>query len=546
MRAARLFVPLLLLGAAPVHAQDTPALAARLIEAGAPELALGQARRFAGLPDADPAWRDVAWEAAGQAGKRLGPDTLPPGPEAPPGAWRAYGLAAAAASLEQGRGPQAREQAARVLWQEAARPEERREARRLVAESWLLPGQDPAAVNPVWLRLVQDHPKERARIEPAALRLLQSGQARHALRLLEGAGLEGPVYALAAYRLGQLGHEQAEARLRAVGGELAWQALAGLAEDRADRALGVEALERLSAASPEADPAALWEAYAGLAEQAANARHLLVGADAPWLEQAEALSATAPLEGRAMLAWLVREGRDEGLRSRALAGLAQGLVAAGLAPAAPRLLGGLPLPWVPMAPDLRHRLGEIAAAHKDYGLAVLLWEGVGDAPEAVEPRRWLLDRARVWIRAGRHDAAAQGLADLLGDPRPLPPDLAGQAVRALDALREAGRAEAVGRLARLMLPLVEPALQRQLWLVLGELAEGQGRAEEAAAGYLLAAGWSDPEALDELALEARRRALRQLRLAGLEADARRQDERLRRARPQGLQPDAPSPDAAGR
>ena len=85
MRLAKLLFSLVLLNALSVHAQDNPVLATRLIEAGAPELVLKQAQALGGLPNADPAWRDVVWEAAALAGKRIGLEP-PPSPEASPAA----------------------------------------------------------------------------------------------------------------------------------------------------------------------------------------------------------------------------------------------------------------------------------------------------------------------------------------------------------------------------------------------------------------------------------------------------------------------------
>lgn len=532
MRSVLSFLLLICL-AAPARAVDEPDMAARLVGAGAPDLAMQLARAALQNKEADAAWRDVYWSAAGKSRQRPDMKLPPPRERAEPAAWAGYYLAQADQAAARKNWPEARAYWARALWREGVEPAAVRRAQAGVVQSWLAAGQIARGaefVNPLMLRL----PPEAARLAPsaeqAALNLLDARQPKPALDLLEAQAAQSPLRALAAYRLERLAPEQAEAQLRGqaqgAAAAMAWQGLRRLADDRGDAALLVESLERLVGLEPAWSRHAvdLWRAYFVLAEATANRQHWLVGMDALWLSQAKARLAKSPHEARALLAWLAHRGGDAKLRAQATEALADSL-----GNWAPRVLGDAPFALPRLAETLRYRLGKQARATGDIALAAGWWEGVAAAVAALPPRVWYLQQAEINVQV-RHDARALEWLNLaLALREPLTEAETVSVLAQADALLRRGRVDEIEPIARQVFVYAFPARLRGVWQLRGAVAERRGRWAEAAAHYLLAAA----DASDEQALHARRHAAQDLERAGLIDDVVRQDSLLKPAQDGG-------------
>lgn len=523
MRLTPIPLALLCLAALPVHALDDPAQVGRLAAVGAPDLALQLAHAALEKTPRDAAWRDAYWQAAAQSRRPADPKVLPPGEQAPAAAWAGYRLTLARQAVARGDWPAARRQWAHALWRGGLAPETVNALRAAIAQSWLLPAQaQPELINPVVLRLLQDDPKQLPVAEAAALHLLDLERPQPALELLDTLVPQSPLRALAQQRLGALTEEQAETRLRAEANgpakPVAWQALLRLAEARNDAGLRVAALEALIGLGVDSErhAHALWSAYQALAEQAANRRQLLVGMEAAWLDEARLALKDNAGEGRALLAWLARQGSDTALRSQAVEALAESLSASpGLLAA--RLLGNAPVGLPRLPASLRYRLGEQARAGGDDRLAAGWWRGVS-ATEAGRPaRNWYLSQAEINSRAGREAAALQWLDHALAPGATLNANEARAALAQLQQRLRQGRTDQVEALAGRLIAIAPPAEQRKAMQLIGELKELQGAWAEAAARQLLSAG----EPADKEAQATRSRAVRNLERAGLHDDAAR-------------------------
>lgn len=528
MRSLFSFLVLICL-ALPAHAVDDPDMAARLVAAGAPDLAMQLAHTALQDQQADSAWRDVYWSAASQSRQRPDLAMPPPRRRAEPAAWIGYHLALADQAAARQDWLVARAHWAQVLWREGVAPAARHRAQAGIAQSWLAIGQieqSPEVVNPVMLRFLRDEPGQSLLAEWAALRLLDARQPKAALELLDALAANSPLRLLAQYRLERVPPEKVEKQLRAQAQgptpAMAWQGLRRLAEDRNDVALKVESLEYLVAVEPVWGRNALdlWRAYFALAEATANRQQWLVGMDAVWLAQAKARLTRSPHEARALLAWLANRGGDERLRIQAQEALADSL-----GTLAPRVLGDAPFALPRMTETLRYRLGKQALAAGDVALAAGWWEGVGATASALPARAWYLQQAEINTQVHHGARALEWLTLALALREPMTDAETKSVLAQANALLRQGYVDGVDRIARQLFVYAFPANLRGVWDLRGAVAERRGRWAEAAAHYLLSAA----DASDNQALLARNHAARDLERAGLIDDVVRQDAMLRAA-----------------
>lgn len=507
----------------PAQAVDDPEVAARLVAAGAPDLALQFARKALQGKQPDPAWRDVYWLAAGKSRQRPDMQMPPPREQAQPAAWVGYHMAKADLAAEQRNWPLARANWARAIWREGVDAAARHRAQAGIAQSWLQADQIarmPKVANPVMLRYLPEEPRRAVLAEQAAMRLLDAQQARSAADLLEAMAPQSPLQVLAQYRLGQLTPEQAEAQMRTQAGTvMAWQGLRRLAMDKGDVALDVESLEHLigTEAAWAQHAIDLWQGYFSLAEATANRQQLLTGMDTAWLTQAKARLTTSPHEARAMLAWLAHRGSDSRLRLQALDLLAESLGAL-----APRLLGDAPFALPRSAETLRYRLGKQALAAGDVALAAGWWEGVAATATGLPAHSWYLQQAEVNVQARHGARALQWLKLALALNQPLTEAETASVLAQANILLRQGYVDAVEQITQQIFVFAFPGNLRGVWQLRGAVAEQRGRWAEAAAHYLLAAG----DASDKQAMDARDQAVRDLQRAGLMDDVVRQDSLL--------------------
>jgi hypothetical protein len=221
--------------------------------------------------------------------------------------------------------------------------------------------------------------------------------------------------------------------------------IADAAELSKDTRLRTEALEQLLASEGTlGDPAAqLWGAYVAQAEAAGNRAQLLRGDDGSWLAMAAGLSASDPLEGRAVYAYLVERGASAEARELALSKLFAALVAGQLETTAVRLFAAAP--WG----------GEKRSLATVNRVVQRATEGVPPA----ETRGLMIAAGRYAESADRFDVAADYYvqAVLASDMRA--PDLvATQALKgAIDSMERAGFKEDAAAFYRRMVALREPA-----------------------------------------------------------------------------------------
>ena len=220
-------------------------------------------------------------------------------------------------AIAAGRPADARAQAARLMWQLDATPEEARAARLVVIDSHLAEKQGETAFHAM-LRFDQDYrPIDRATAQHFVSRLLDLGLHKEAVNWLAALDDAGPLKLRLRLHAGLVKPEVAmtQARARAgKGGVQWWGVLAEAAEKAGDGTLGVEAQEQLLNAG-EAAPG-LWEAYDREAKAAANQHELLTGDDAAWLELARRPS-LRPARSRALLAYLSRHAAGREMRLHA-------------------------------------------------------------------------------------------------------------------------------------------------------------------------------------------------------------------------------------
>ncbi|MDD5241334.1 MAG: hypothetical protein PHG47_06390 [Sulfuricella sp.] len=509
-------------------AADSFDISARLAKAGAPQTALARVERD--QPDRTDIQLWSRWEMlrlsllnelnrSAEVLERIA--ALPA--ELPAEAAQQANWQGARAALSLGQGESSRIYLSQLLWRFDLADPQYREARRMVAQSYLKERRTDDAYR-VMLRYSQDFqpltPNEAAAFTEG---LLIAGVQAETGTWLAQLGENDTLKLLARLRSGLVTPEQAIADARAAldpasvpAGKLSrraakkssratsqlpakaanpvacWTVIMHAAVLRKDAALLVEAREQLlnfdRVESSLSDVAVddLWQNYFSLALQRSNQAQLLLGDDAALFALGEQLRDTAPAASRALFASLAVHAREQALREGAQSGLAALLLKAGLERTAFKLFADSR--YFPenqgLSPQARFALGQAAAQGQDYVRAARLWHGLTQPFGEMQPEQWQRQRARVFAFGGAY-------ADV----------------------REAARMLPVAEL-----PGTESTAQREILLALGELAESQGDAAAAADYYLQAAGTT----ADAVAQNARWLAARNLARAGLREDAKKQ------------------------
>jgi len=452
----------------------------------------------------------------------------------------------AAADIAQGRSERARRRLAKLIWTSSAQAlvQDLPEWRRLVIRAYLREGRVGDA-HGAMLRYQQDYgedAKERQLLQAEVL--LQADRPEDAAQVLRDADTPRAqaLLLVARARTGLGGtagmREQAMAYLDS--GELDdgtayqfWGALTELARAQGDRAGEVFALENavsLHRRAPsgeglvKVDADALWQAYAGLAQQLANERQLLVGNFGEWFVLAEKLSEQEPVGARSLYAYLGSHAGEAGERDMAHGRLVALLSAEKRDRELLRqlYLGSSQFPALDAVPKVaRYALVDHAIDEGDVELALRLMSGLEGPPPGADALTWDLRSAWVLILAGRHTdgiAIVQGLIE--GQER-IEPVLVDRIKHVLLDLQTLGEHQAAYELFEAMLVRVEdPRLERELLYWMGDSRAAQGAYEEAARLYLRSAMLPDPNSMDPWSRTARYQAAQVLAKAGLTGDAR--------------------------
>ncbi len=532
----RAFLLALLLSAVanPAAALET---ARELLANGAPRLALDRIERRQPPEATDPQWAD--WEALRLRAlfelKRY-EDVLGRAQALPAGLperarQQALGLAAQAA-LAAGQPARARSLVARALWLSTALPEDARQLRLLVIDSYLAEGNGNTAFR-VMLRFAQDyHPIAPAQAEHFVEGLLALDMVREAAnwlaRLEDGsparqmlrlkAGLIKPTAAIA----------QSRARLSKDGGPGHWEVIAEAAALGRKPSVRIEALEQLVRYGRDrkaADAAAtqLWQIYQTLAQESANRNHLLVGDDAAWAEYASQRLRPDPFVARAFFAYLAQRARTLEARQAAQRQLVVSLQQAKLGAVALRLFDQGAIDVATIDGEARYRLGTIAEARGEAALAARFWKGL-PVPAGLTKPQWEVRRALANWRGGNISEAVSTLTAAASEKQPLPANEVPRAITLGQEMIVSGKPDTMEVSLPALLLLAGAEHQRELLMALGRASEANGQFARAAGYFLHAALAPDGRPRDATAASARLAAAINLARAGYRQDARAQFE----------------------
>lgn len=531
MRALIALAALALLPLQPARALET---ARELAASGAARLALARVEQLQPRDSGAARWGE--WEALRLnllVGLKQNEEVLKRAAALPakllPAELRLCLLEAGGAAIAAGKGPQARDYAARVLWQLDAIAAEARTARLLAIESHVLERQADTAFRSM-LRFEQDYrPLDPAVAERFVEALLDLRQDRQAVNWLARLDEASPQRLRLQLRTGLATPEGAvaQARARTAGGGAAryWRVIAEAAAMQSSGLLRVESLEHLlhdeDSGAPRVTALAgqLWQGYLAEAQAAANRGGLLAGDDAAWLDLASRRLGADPVQSRVLFAHLGRNGGARDVRHVAQLQLVFSLSQDGLDRAALRLFADATVDAVELDPRARYLLGDIAETRGSPVAAVRFWHGLA-TPPGVAAEEWQVRMAAVQWSAGMPDTARATVRALSNSGKPLPAPAVSRAVALARDMRDAGRPELAQETLAALLPLAGRGPSRGALQVLGEIAESGGQYARAADYYLRAALADD--AGDALAAQARFAAGVNLARAGYKEDARAQ------------------------
>jgi hypothetical protein len=530
----RLLIALAVLALLLVHPAQALETARELAASGAARLALARVEQLQPLDPAAARWGE--WEAL-----RLGllvrlkqnEEVLKRAAALPaklsPADLRQCLLEGARAAVAAGKGPEARDYAARVLWQLDATAAEARAARLLAIESHVLERQVDTAFRSM-LRFEQDYrPLDPAAAERFVEALLDLKQDRQAVNWLARLDEASPQRLRLQLRAGLVTPEgavaQARARTAKSGAAGYWRVIAETAAMQGSGAVRVESLEHVlhddegDARRVTALAGQLWQGYLAEAQSAANRGGLLAGDDASWLDLASRRLGSDPVQSRALFAYLSRNGGARDVRLGAQLQLVFSLSQGGLDRAALRLLGDGAGDAGELDPQARYLLGNIAETRGSPAAAAKFWQGLA-TPPGIATEEWQVRVAAVQWNAGMPDAARATVRALSQSGKPLTAPAVTRAVALAREMRDAGKPELAQETLAALLPLAGRGPSRGALQVLGEIAESGGRYAQAA-DYYLRSALADG-AGDALALQARLAAGINLARAGYKEDARAQ------------------------
>jgi tetratricopeptide (TPR) repeat protein len=312
-----------------------------------------------------------------------------------------------------------------------------------------------------------------------------------------------------------------------------WASLADAAGGYRDHEVRVTAMEQAVALdAPVAaedrfvpvDADGLWDAYRDYAAALANEAHLLVGRFDAWLALADTLSVGGDVKARALYAYLSTQDRDAAVAESARGGLVSSLAgqSRGL-----RVLGALylesrrhsALSAIPA--DLRGPLIAYCVEAGEPDVAAQLLAGLdGGARDALAPP-WRGAVAVTLVGEGRVDEAVAMIEQSLPAGAAADPVTLDAAADVALALQTAGAYEQSAALfARLLAAAPAVGVERRELLLLAAEAEGlAGHHERSARLYIASAALPAGTPADAWSRRARLGAAGALARAGLAADA---------------------------
>lgn len=451
--------------------------------------------------------------------------------------WREQLLVKANLTLRQG--ALARERLARLLWSDKPPPvADMQRYRDLIIRSYMVEANTEIA-HIAMLRFQQDFPDRQEGSIFRAEVLLASKRYADAERILLPLKSDYPNLLLMLAQLRQdrgLNPQQLK-KLRWLSSldnvpvqeqYMAWGIRAEYEFSKSNISGAILAQERLLALEPENTsffplPAPrLWQWYQTLALELANARRLLQGDDAAWLQLAQTQLQHEAIEARALYAQVAIESRDVSLRETAHKALMESLVGLNQGE---RIAEALYRPLYSVQGDkwptrVRYFLAERALIRGDVAEASRYLLSLDHAPEGEDNFDWNLRRARVLIMAGMVEQGDSVLQHLLTT---LKID-SKQTDKLMQVLFDLQTVQAHEQAIRLFQSLLKQGpslkLQRELHFWIADSYLAMDEYEKASVAYLESAAVSGGGDGILWAQSARYQAARALANAGLLADAR--------------------------
>jgi hypothetical protein len=528
-------------GAFAADGGDALGSARRLMDSGAPQLALNRVRQSQPRDVAALGWAE--WETLRLnlllRTSRLD-EVLLRAAALPPGMSEVFlresHKIAARAAIAAGRGEIARQFAARVLWQLRPPAGEERDIRLRVIESLAADKKGDDAFRSM-LRFQQDYRPIGANTAAFFVEtLLDLGMVTEAVNWLGSLDAAGAARQLLRLKTGLLAADAAITQARTIlvkhNSRGYWRVIWQAALQKQDLVLQVEALENLlhlsdatSSRVLAAQSRALWQAYLDIAPAAGNHNRLLAGDDVGWADfAARRLGSNAPL-ARTFLAYLAYQGQIRETRHSAQRQLVTSLETHRIELTALRLFQyAHPVPEA-IDGQTRYLLGAIAEKHNLPEIALHFWQDI-NVPSNVGLDEWKMRTAAVTLRAGNMNRNAAALKDVISAVNKLPAALLKRCVALAQDMLDAGSPDFARELFEALLPVVDASLGRTVFFGLGQVYDITGQPQTAADNFLRAALMTKRRAPDTLALQARQFAVLNLARAGNRNGARAQLEWL--------------------
>jgi Arc/MetJ family transcription regulator len=270
----------------------------------------------------------------------------------------------------------------------------------------------------------------------------------------------------------------------------------------------------------------LWEAYLKYARLVGNRAELLLGDDNSWLQLADNGVKVTPVKSRSLYALLLRESRDETIKTKAANGFLRTLDLESSAQQVllEQLFGlGQHFENAAQIPvQIRFQLVDLALKKGQIENATRLMSGLDRIPEGSEPLDWLLRRARVLLLGGE---VAQGnevldqLIDSYKEPSEEDTDRILQVLFDLQTIK--ANDHAIRHFRKLLTLPISARQRREILFWMADSFKGLDEYERAALLYLQSAMFTGPDSMDPWAQTARFNAAEALQRAGLVDDARR-------------------------
>ncbi|MGA9855794.1 MAG: hypothetical protein WBR29_11005 [Gammaproteobacteria bacterium] len=452
-------------------------------------------------------------------------------------------MQAAAAWLQLGNGHEAREIVRKIIWNPQSPPDDQSlsQLRQLVLRSYLADQRLDDAQTAV-IRYRQDYPQDTGDWPMLEARLfLRTQQPQAALDVLQGSKSidANMLRLLAELRTSRTPPDKVMKTAVSIGLNTklpleqriqAWFIVAEAAESLNNPVARIQALQNGLGLQPgllDQDPVfaitpeMLWHAYVGYGENLGNQLQLVVGDDQAWYLAASNRYDSSPVAACALfsvVAFNAFGAQQQGVAHWQFASLVQkqkygAVVLRHLYLDSTRFKTPNAIP-----PDVRYILVNDVLAIPDIPLASKLMQGLDQAPPDTDPVAWQLQRARVFILAGKPDAGIQALNTLFSSGIPVEPD---DVLPVLFDLQTIGRnREAIPFFEALLQANLTSDQQRQLLFWIADSYKGIGDYPQAAELYLRSAILVDPYAMDQWAKSARYQAAQMLAKAGYIEDAR--------------------------